>query len=261
MPIVARFGPFVLTGYTAVLLTATLLGLGVTAVSAARRALPDWLDACLASLVGALLGGRMGFVIGQWAYFQVRPADIGHFAQGGLSAWGAYAGGVVFLAGWAWGWKRPFGDYANLLLPTVALVHLAGWAGCWLQACAYGRETTWPTMPWQQWWIADLPDAYGLLAWRYQTQLVGLMTGMAVLLFLLWGTRYWSALTRLLLGLTLLHLNLALVTLWRGDPVPMLPIAWPTPRLDFWLSMSVVVLCLILLQYQLWRNGRSPSIV
>ena len=128
---------------------------------------------------------------------------------------------------------------ANLALPLV-LLHAAGWAACLLEGCAYGRPTTLGML------AADLPDDFGVMALRYQTQLLGLLASLLLLGVLFWLYWRWGKNGRFffltLLLTSLIHLPL---TLLRGDPVTQ----FGSLRLDTLLDAGVVLIALTLLQY------------
>ncbi|MCA9972649.1 MAG: prolipoprotein diacylglyceryl transferase [Anaerolineales bacterium] len=250
-PVLGRVGPFLIYGYTAALSLGFVLGVGLTAMLArrlawARPSLP-WLDAALVALAAALAGGRAGFVLQAWDYYQARPGQIWEVWQGGLTYPGALLGGLLGVGVWLWVGKRPFWPTLGLLAPAVAVVNVSGWLACWLEGCAYGRETVLTGSPWRDWLAADLPDTYGVFALRFQTQLLGGLGALLVLLLLLWLLRRSSpvALTAVaLLGISLARLPLLPL---RGDA--------PSPAAG-WLDVGVAAAGLLLLQWA-WR--RRPA--
>lgn len=254
-PVLGRVGPFLIYGYTVALAGSVVLGLALTQVMVRRvprfAGLTGWVDGVLATLVGALLGGRAIFVAAEWAYFAERPSLIWRLGQGGYGYHGALLGGIIGLWLWTVVGKRPFAAYANLLAPAFALVNLGGWAGCWLHGCAYGRETRYTGQWWHDWLAGDLPDNFGLFALRYQTQLLGALAAMLALIVILYtirrqrgGAAFWLALG----SVTVAHL---LVSLLRGDPMPQIA-GW---RLDTWINALLAVFCVI----QYWWHSRLAN--
>lgn len=215
-PILARFRWGFLYSYTAVWVITLLLALGQTAWLNRQPhfQLPRWLDAVLAAVAGALLGGRLGFVLANLAYFQVHPDEAWQVWRGGYEFGGALLGAGLGFALWAWWLKptRPWMSYADLLSPALALCYAGGWLACGLEGCGYGQTA------FLGWATADLPDSFGVYAVRYPTQWWGLGAGL-----LLWLGSSWLALRAMrpgfLFWLTLLLLNVlhCLITLWRGD--------------------------------------------
>ncbi len=213
-PILGRYGQFFIYSYTIMFAVGILAGMTLTARLARRYPAPNWMEAWLLIMIGALLGGRLFFVGARWDYFQQRPYETYQLDRGGLSYLGALLGGLLFLWLWARWQKRPFTQYANLFSPALVLICAAGWLACYLEGCAYGRAAFIGLL------AADLPDDFGVFALRYQTQLIGLLLKLILFLGVLWLWRrgkqqnlFWITLC----GLSLIQL---IVTLLRGDPTP-----------------------------------------
>lgn len=212
-PILGRYGPFFFYSYTAILGSGLLLALGITRGLARERFAPAWWRGVVLALAAALLAGRAGFVASHPDYYKLHPGEIGWIWQGGLSYDAALPAALLTL----WWWRRrqrlSFYPLAALLAPGALLWGAAGWLACYLEGCAYGRETT------LGWLAADLPDSFGVYAVRYQTQLAG-AAAFLLLALVIWrlrrkmrpGPLFW-------LALALASAIRALLSLWRGDPV------------------------------------------
>jgi phosphatidylglycerol:prolipoprotein diacylglycerol transferase len=234
-PILSRYGPFFLYAYTVILGLGLLAALGLTARLARQRGVSDWLDGVLAAGIGALLAGRAVFVALNQPYFAENPAEAWQVWLGGLNYHGALLGGLVGLWLWARLTGRPFGRYAGLFAPGLALLAAAGWAACAADGCAYGR----PALPGP--FAASLPDDLGVVAVRYRTQLAGAIGSLAVFALALWAYRraqsallFWAALG----GLSLAR---AVAALGRGDPAPIVA----GLRLDLLIDLSLAVVSLL----------------
>lgn len=240
-PILGRYGPFFLYSYTVVMGLGLAAGIGLSAWFVKKekdgQRFAGWLDGLLVSLAAALVGGRIGFVWANWSYFQERPDEIWLAWQGGLSYYGALIGGL--LSFWLWTlWKRrkgwtqvSFTAYAALLMPGIVLAHLFGWLACWLEGCAYGQETV------ISWFSADLPDSFGVFAVRYQSQLFGFGLTLVVFLLEMFLRKRLNPSLFFWMMLGLICLAYGLVTLVRGDPVPIIG----TFRLDTIVSVGLVL--------------------
>lgn len=246
-PILARYGPYFLYSYT------VAMGLGVlAAVSLTRRlarsdAPEKWMDGLVIMLIAALVGGRMGFVWARTDYFGQAPAEAWQIWQGGLSYHAALLVGLVTLWAWTLYQKRPFSDYAALFAPALALLSAFGWAACWLEGCAYGRETV------IGWLAADLPDEFGVFALRYQTQLVGATLALLVLGLVLWLRRRWPPGACFWFAVSALSLSHLAAGLLRGDPMPQLgPL-----RLDVVADGLLALIGAVLVQYELRHSRRG----
>jgi phosphatidylglycerol:prolipoprotein diacylglycerol transferase len=238
-PFLARYGSLFIYSYTVVLALGTLAAVLLTARLARESATPDWFDGFLFLLLGAIVGGRLGFVAGQWGYFSDHLTEIWRFSQGGLAYHGAWAGGIAALLIWVMIGGRDFFAYGALFMPGVALVTVFGWAACWLDGCAYGRETV------LNLWSADLPDEFGVFAVRYQTQLLGLLLSLGALVTILWLRRRLPAQRLFWTAVALLGAAHLLPGLWRGDPMLMIGAL----RLDAILDGLMVLVGLLGIQY------------
>jgi phosphatidylglycerol---prolipoprotein diacylglyceryl transferase len=245
-PILLRYGPFMLYSYSVALGLGVLGGLGLTAWLARTRPAPRWFDSYLLVLAAALAGGRLAFVLLNWPYFEIQPAEAWQIWRGGLSYYGALPAALAALWLWTRGRQRPFTRYADLLAPALALVSAAGWVACYLEGCAYGRETVLGPL------AANLPDAYGLFAVRYQTQVIGMTGALAVLGLILWLRRRRPEGAHLWLTLGALSLVRLPISLLRDDPFPTVA----GLRLDSLFESAVALSCLLLLQLYL-RHQRS----
>lgn len=269
-PILFAIGSQFVYSYTVMIAVGVLLAVGLSwwrvgqqpALSQSKwphsELKATWFDAVLMMLAAGLVFGRIGFVMGAWDYFQIHLDQAWQLWRGGFSYHGALLGGVAALATWTW-WRSAvlripysvlWGRYLGLFAPGFALLVAFGWAGCWLDGCAYGRETT------LGWLAADLPDTYGVYAVRYQTQVGGLLTGL-VALALPWGLLRWLRVDNpgWLFGLTLLLVSLGhlLVGLGRGDE---LPLWWGWP-VGIWLDGLLVLLAAALFTNQFRLFGNS----
>ena len=201
-PILFRVSGHPIYSYTVFLDLGLLLGV-VVAWWQARRldAMDDpgsVMDAAFWSVLGGVVGGRMGYVLAQREYFAYHPEEVWQVWLGGLSWHGAFLGGALVLFAWhilrSWLTPRPRGggprrlpppllDLTDALAPGLALGASLGWIGCLLAGVAHGVVSYGPL-------TYDLPDLYGVYARRFATQLVGAVWSAIVFgLLLLTGRR------------------------------------------------------------------------
>lgn len=234
-PILTRYGPYFLYAYTVVLGLGVVAALGLTSVLARREGIRGRLDGAPAASAGALLGGRAVFVWLNQPYFAENPADAWQLWLGGLNYYGVLLGGLAGLWLWAKLTGRSFQRYAGLFAPGLALLAVAGWAACGVEGCAYGRAAA-PGLL-----AANLPDALGVLAVRYRTQLGGAVASLVVFGAALWGfgrvrpgLLFWGTLGALSLGR-------AIIALWRGDVAPVVA----GRRLDLLMDLGLLAVSLV----------------
>lgn len=239
-PILFRTPWFFVFGYTVALGFGVAVGAGVIGWLQ-RRPLPaGWLDSWLVLVVGGTLGGRLGFWVANWGYFQERPSELWQPWRGGFGYHAALLGAAVALWGWQQWRQRPLLPLLNTFAAGLALLSAFGWLACWLEGCAYGAETT------LGWLAADLPDAFGVFAVRYRTQLLGAAYSLLAFGVIFWWQRRRGVRGAFALVLLLLSLGHGAVGLLRGDEAPMLM----NVRLDLWLDGMMVLIGAILLQYE-----------
>lgn len=181
--------------------------------------------------VGALLGGRLGYVIEHVRYFTERSGDIVTLRQtGGLHGVGAWLGGALALTIWSHFWGDALFPLLRLMLPATLLVAAGAWWACANAGCAWGQEAlNAPTA--LRWLVMDMPDLYHMVRPRYPVQLIAalaalLMAGLAMLYpahSYLFGAGY--------------MLGVAGVSLLRADPVMMIG----GYRLEGWMHLGLAL--------------------
>ena len=248
-PILARYGSIFVYSYTLVMALGIIVGICLISRSSRRIDVPGWFDALLLVLLVGLIGGRAGFVLSRWYYFQEQPSQAWQIWQGGLSYYAALLSGILALALWVGVGKRSFYRYAALFAPAFVLITVFGWIACWLEGCAYGQETV------LGWLSADLPDEYGVFAVRYQTQLAGFLLSLAALLFIYWFQKEWPHRYVFWMALAVISFTHLLIDLLRGDPA----LAIGRLRLDTLLNVLLVAISLLLLQYERHRRKQAEG--
>ena len=192
-------------------------------------------DTLLGGLLGAVAGARLAHVLLNWDYFASHTSEIVRLTAGGLDWHGALLGGLLGLALVA-RWRRlAVWRVLDALSPALPMLALGGWYACWAAACGYGREVdTLANYP--AYAVAELPDVFGLVAPRYNTQVfgIGLAFALLVVAVLLLGTNRLSG-RRFWLVLALLGVGMFVVSFWRGDPA----LFAGGLRLDQWLDALV----------------------
>ena len=185
----ARMERPLINAFAAAVVLASIVGLvwlgqadewGMGRRSAGIRLTPvERIDGALISLGVGLLGARIAFVLAHLGYYGSHPWESVWFWQGGLSWVGGAIGATAGLAGYSRARRRPFLALADSLAPPVALFSVAGWIGCLVDGCAYGRRASFG------WLTPASPDLLGNLAPRWPTQTAGALLGVALLVVLL----------------------------------------------------------------------------
>ena len=182
-PVVLSSGALTLTSYSLLLNLGLAAGAAITLVRAQRRgaSTATTIDVLLAALVFGLLGARVAYAAIHWAYYRDHLDEVWRVWLGGLSWPGGLIGGLagVWLIG-RMRLKQSAAGWLDVLAPGLAAGFIFGWIGCFLSACAYGREV----FPGQTLFgiALDAPDVYGSWAPRLPSQLFGAAWAVCVLL-------------------------------------------------------------------------------
>jgi prolipoprotein diacylglyceryltransferase len=242
--------------FSLILGMATTFGLAWVAVRAAltgdsSRALQQ-INAGLWAGFGALVAGRLTFVLLQWAYFKHHLAQSLQVFRGGLSWPGALAGGLLALSFYALitAQKRNtsrsptafqrFNTLADDLLPLAGTLAVSVWLGCWLDGTAYGPLASDFAPPLN---ILGLParDEWGQISIRMPVQLAGALITLA----LLWTLDRYRKARRskpnpgvtASLGLLGFGLEMFLLSMLRSDP----GLFWAGLRADAWAALAFLL--------------------
>ena len=198
-PILFTIGKYNISSYTVLLDLGLILAL-VVAYLQGKRVLGSGersdmageaaLDAGLWAIVGGILGGRIGYVLGNLEVFSENWARALRIWEGGLSFHGAFLGGLAALILVACLQSRSAGQKGVLsyllklgdtLTLSLAVGLVFGWIACLLGGCVYGAMG-------EGLGYAVLPDLYGVEASRFATQAVGASFSL-ILLAVFWLLR------------------------------------------------------------------------
>lgn len=194
-------------------------------------------DVLLVTLFGAVIGARAEHILLQWNYFSMHTEEIVRLGWGGLSWHGAVWGGIVVFSVVVRVRNIPALPVLDGLTPSIPLLGLAGWYGCWAAACGSGLEVDtlahYPALV-----VFESQDVYGIIAPRFNTPLLGLILAAVVLVIALVLIRRGMLPVRRF-GLTLIMFSMGMLMLGflRGDAVPY----WGSLRADQWLDGAMAL--------------------
>ena len=193
-----------------------------------RRTMRCWIWSVA---LAALIGGRVGYALGNTAYFAQHPALLVRLNRvGGLHGGSAMIGALLVVELWAAVKRRPAAAIVSFLSPAALFVAAGAWWGCIDAGCAWGRESL-VTVGSTRLMTTLLPDVYQTATLRYAVQPIGAAWALVLALLAAALERYGG------LALALYWLGSAGLTLLRADPVP----KWGDIRLDTVLDLVLAL--------------------
>ena len=138
--ILFNIGSFPIYSYGAMMAIAFIVGI-FFAMKEAKKSGENperILDLSLYIILGAIIGGRLGYIIFNLDYYLKDPIKILYFRQGGLSFLGGFL--VAFFLCWLYvkRTKISFWKYADISAPSVAIGIGIARIGCFLNGCCFG---------------------------------------------------------------------------------------------------------------------------
>jgi phosphatidylglycerol:prolipoprotein diacylglycerol transferase len=172
-----RVGTYGLLATLGLLASGTLVAHRLLCLDLPRRVI-------LGGFVLTILAGLAGTILMSFLITSYRVARDGLFAQpeGFSVVWALSAGALVAIV-YIRLHRQSVGRVLDLVALPIPLGLAIGRLGCLAAGCCYGRPTdSWPGM--------YLPDASGLWAMRYPTQLMAAIANLCIFLALVAAERY-----------------------------------------------------------------------
>jgi len=182
-PILFSVGPFEIRAYSVFVEIGILVAVFVAWREARRVGIrsEDLLNVAIYSIVAAILGSRIYYVLGRWPEYAGDWLRILNFREGGLVYHGGlFAGLAVAILYMLWR-RISVWRLLDVAAPSLALGEAIARIGCLLNGCCYGMET-------DSWLGIYLPDLYGHWARRYPTQILQGLADLAIFA-ILWALR------------------------------------------------------------------------
>ena len=126
--------------FSALLALGVVLGLSWMVLEAPKEDQTLSLRTGISAIIGAMIGGRVAYIIVNWDYFLNNIFEIPQVWLGGIAWPGALIGGIFAIIVVAWLYGFSVSILIDRLLPLIASLSVAVWLGCWLTGCAYGPE-------------------------------------------------------------------------------------------------------------------------
>lgn len=209
-----------------------------------------WILSGLISLLGALIGARLFFVLEHLSFFSIHPGDVLQFWLGGLSWPGALAGAVAIipLSARIWQWK--FSDLLDRVSLIVLPLAVSAWLACWLSGTAYGQP-----LPEGSWWGITVMDEAGQMALRNPVQPLAALSMITFIGFLEYmsGKIQTSGLKGISICLVFCA-DMLLFSFLRADPAPI----WHGLRIETWAAIVYTLMGIIAV---IWVTSNKKIII
>jgi phosphatidylglycerol:prolipoprotein diacylglycerol transferase len=186
-PVAFELGPLAVHWYGLMYLvgfgSAWLLGRWRVKQGLTRVKLVDFEDMLFLAMLGAIIGGRLGFALFyQPGYYLQHPVEILFLWQGGMSFHGGLVGVVLSLWFFAKTKQYRFLELGDLIAPLVPLGLAAGRLGNFINGELWGRPSDLP-------WAMIFPAAQDGIA-RHPSQLYQFaLEGIALFVIIWWFAR------------------------------------------------------------------------
>jgi len=183
-PILLKIGSFRLYSYGFFIFIGFFFG-AIISISKVRRlgiriAFENVAELFFYSVISAILGARILFVVVNLSLFRKNPLQIFKLWDGGLVLYGGLIPAAVIAIFYMKWYRLPYWKLADIVSPSIALALFWGKIGCFSAGCCYGKETS---LPWRI--VFRNPDSLARLNISlHPVQLYEAMLGLALFFYL-----------------------------------------------------------------------------
>lgn len=239
-PVAFSLGPVTVRWYGLLIATAMLIA-AVGGCKMMRKAginEDDFLTIFMVTIVAAILGARIYYVIFELPYYIQHPDEIIAIWHGGLAVHGGLLAGVASIYLGCRHYKISFWQFTDIMAPFMILGQAIGRWGNFFNQEAYGYEVDPAAVPWAMW----IDGAY-----RHPTFLYESCWDLLVFFVLLWLARQaWVRRGEIALGYLMLYsMGRVVVEGFRTDSLMLGPL-----RMAQVMSLVLFVGALLVLLYR-----------
>ena len=239
-PVAFSLGPITVRWYGLLIATAMLIAAvgGCRMMRKAGINEDDFLTIFMVTIVAAILGARIYYVIFELPYYIQHPDEIIAIWHGGLAVHGGLLAGVASIYLGCRHYKISFWQFTDIMAPFMILGQALGRWGNFFNQEAYGYEVDPAAVPWAMW----IDGAY-----RHPTFLYESCWDLLVFFVLLWLARQaWVRRGEIALGYLMLYsMGRVVVEGFRTDSLMLGPL-----RMAQVMSLVLFVGALLVLFYR-----------
>ncbi len=142
-PIAFNLGPIPVHWYGIIIATGVLIAVGLAVREGRQRGInPDYIyDMILWALPAALICARLYYVVFQWGYYSIHPAEIIAIWDGGIAIYGSLIGSIIVVILYCRSKFIPVWLMLDVAAPTVLLGQAMGRWGNFMNQEAFGKVT------------------------------------------------------------------------------------------------------------------------
>jgi phosphatidylglycerol:prolipoprotein diacylglycerol transferase len=146
-PILFQIGPVTVHTYGLLVAAGFIVGISLALHFGKKEGISKEkiLDIGFLSLVSAIVGSRLLFVIIEYRHFSQNPIEIFKIWEGGLVFYGGLLLVIPVLFSYFKRHTLPTWTMLDILAPCLAIGHAIGRIGCFSAGCCYGKPTE---LPW-----------------------------------------------------------------------------------------------------------------
>jgi phosphatidylglycerol---prolipoprotein diacylglyceryl transferase len=256
-PVLIKLGPIAIHWYGLMYLVgfgaAWLLGRWRVSHGLTRVTKVDLEDALFLSMLGAILGGRLGYVLFyKFSYYLNHPIEIFYLWEGGMSFHGGLLG--VLFALWFVAIRRQyrFLELGDLIAPLVPLGLAAGRMGNFINGELWGRPSDLP-------WAMIFPAAQDGIARHpsqlYQFALEGVLLFAIVWIFALKPRPIGQVSGVFLMGYGVLRF----IAEFAREPDAFLGLLAANLTMGQWLCIPMIIAGAVLMRFSAFESNRKQS--
>ncbi len=256
-PVAFELGPLSVHWYGLMYLvgfgSAWLLGRWRVTHGLTRVKLVDFEDMLFLAMLGAIIGGRLGFALFyQPGYYLRNPFEIFFLWQGGMSFHGGLLGVLVSLFFFGRRKQYRFLELGDLIAPLVPLGLAAGRLGNFINGELWGRPTDVA-------WAMIFPAAQDNIA-RHPSQLYQFaLEGLLLFGIVWWFARKPRAVGQVSGVFLIGYGTLRFLAEFTREPDAFLGLLWANLSMGQWLSIPMILLGLWLLKFDSKRSNKMGA--
>lgn len=148
-PVIYKHGPIEIRSFGVMMVLAFFAALWLVRKRAPQYGLTAGRvsDVSFWALLAGIIGARIVFIAQEWDHYSKHLNELLTLRFEGLTSFGGLFFGAAVVALWAYRYRIPFRNLADLFAPGFLIGHVIGRIGCLLNGCCFGGVCP-PDMPW-----------------------------------------------------------------------------------------------------------------